>query len=178
MAAGKRISRERIQHNQDIQLEDKSRRRQLRTGRAVLYIRTGERNMTKWDHIIIEGYCTYSTASKKKWPLFEVGPKMQMMPAGTITNPSYINKSRPEWCMKKFPANSKSKKERITEYQCLNCQCPFFGYTNADDDDYDLFYAAFNAKLKQCTDNDGDFVPAHIDTLTKHILEFKKKVKE
>jgi len=98
-----------------------------------------------WSHVILEGYCTYSFNSKKYWlgyvcdKLDDIINKKNLKTTKT-KNKNYIPKSkRPAWC-------KKSNKKRVPQYKCLECDCPFFGYCNAEEKDYALFDEAFEKK--------------------------------
>ena len=54
---------------------------------------------------------------KKKWEL--------------IDNPAYNGKPRPQFCKEMFPG----RKERIPNFQCLENDCPHFGYTEYEEED-------------------------------------------
>lgn len=100
--------------------------------------------MGVWGHIILEGYCMYSSASQKVWNTIGVDNNKR----DKIKNEGYIPKSkRPNWC-------KSSNKKRLPQFNCLcygkkDEQCPFFGMTEATKGDIKLFQKAYCKKYKE-----------------------------
>lgn len=98
-----------------------------------------------WSSIILEGYCVYSSMSKKQWKCHGVKswePLIFEEEATMHKNKNYISKSRRiKWCRVK-------NKKRIPCYRCLKSNCPFFAYTDVSRKEYFLFYKAME-KLKE-----------------------------
>jgi hypothetical protein len=99
--------------------------------------------MSVWNHILIEGFCVFESASKKQWEMVDLeGKKSEIM-----KNEHYIPKSkRPKWCVK-------SNKRRIPQFECLcgekEQKCPFFAMCDADKEDYLLFSKAWSKTIKR-----------------------------
>lgn len=120
-----------------------------------------------WSTIILEAYCTYGWASKKKWEGRIIDSKDGKLVFGrrvVTKNEGYIPSSkRPAWCVK-------SNKKRIPHYGCLagtnpdiikqlpaseagpgtpaGVQCPFLAFCNAERDAYKMHYEAERRKIK------------------------------
>jgi len=102
--------------------------------------------MGVWTHIILEGYCMFSSCSKRNWTTYEcLGKGKISKKAKIVKNNGYIPKSnRPVWC-------KNTNRRFVPQFQCL-CygknwkRCPFFACTNADRKDYLLFNKAFSKK--------------------------------
>lgn len=105
-----------------------------------------------WTHIIIEGYCLYESMSKKfiktHKVIFDKNNEMKVSKKLDInTNKNYISKSeRPKWC-------KNNNKKLVPKFRCMcngkkGKKCPFFGYTNADKNDYILFEKAYEKEHK------------------------------
>jgi hypothetical protein len=82
---------------------------------------------SSWSDIVLEGFCSYSFASKKRWKGYEHKScddicKKKGKPT-IIDNKHYIPKSkRIAWC-------KRNNKKFIPCYKCLQHNCPFLGYT-------------------------------------------------
>jgi len=121
--------------------------------------------MTKWNHIILEGYCMYSSMKNKKQTFVDLKGNNKQ----TVDNPLYVDKERPKWCKKKF----KGKKERIPCATCLygsndekEEKCPFFCSTEVEIENQELFDLIYYVKSKR-THNIND-----------ESKEYKKEVKK
>jgi hypothetical protein len=92
--------------------------------------------MSAWNHVIIEGYCLFSHASKKEWKCCDIDGKNKSVHKNT----NYIPKTnRPAWC-------KKHNKMFVPEFRCLchgDKTCPFFAYTNATKKDYETMMKAW-----------------------------------
>jgi hypothetical protein len=80
--------------------------------------------MGTWNHIILEAYCCYSWASKKKHVLYGMDkqkPEIKM-------NKDYIPPSkRSSWCKKNNP-------KMVPKFECLYPkECPFLAYCDTDE---------------------------------------------
>jgi hypothetical protein len=81
--------------------------------------------MSVWNHVILEAYCCYSWASKKKHTFYGEGSIEPMI----RENEDYIPKSkRPAWC-------KKHNKKLCPQFKCLSPKCPFFAFCEADKKD-------------------------------------------
>lgn len=109
--------------------------------------------MSCWSHVILEGYCTYSHMSEKEHVSYPIEAldketcEFDETQATREKNKHYIPPSkRPKWC-------KKNNKKRQPNFFCLcddkENKCPFFAYTDADEEDYKLFDKAWKQANKE-----------------------------
>jgi len=91
-----------------------------------------------WTHIHLEGYCMFNTMNKKTFNAIDGnGKKLK-----DINNPNYTDPSlRPKWCVEE-------NKKFVPKFMCLcgECdnKCPFFAFTDCEEDEYVMFDEAWN----------------------------------
>lgn len=149
--------------------------------------------MGTWNHIFLEGYCGYTWMKDKESVTIQyenIEDTFDDSKKGirkTQENKLYKDGDRPEWCIEKY-----DKGDRIPCFDCL-CQpskneeitdskCPFFVFSEVDDEDRKVFEAAHFIKGETCYDEEtGDILKGHPDKLIKDMIEKcipKKRLKE
>lgn len=93
----------------------------------------------KWDHIILEAYCSRKWNTKKDKYHYEVistDPlKTEKIPNKNY-DPDYKIPNKPKYC-----------KDKVS-YNCYENNCPHLATCNADKKDYELFYSIYSEKYK------------------------------
>ncbi len=98
-----------------------------------------------WTHLIIEAYCCYSYSHKKKGTYYDgYGNKI------IKDNPCYNPSKRPLWCRNR----NKTGKDLCPEFRCHSNgknskMCPFFGYTDANKKEYEMFFTELRKKYEE-----------------------------
>jgi len=96
--------------------------------------------MGSWVHVHLEAFCLYESLRKKGWHLYRLNDDGTTEKSTYMKNPDCIHHSkRPMWCRKK-------NKERTPCYRCLESDCPFLGYIEAEEDDIMWFDWIWNQK--------------------------------
>lgn len=139
--------------------------------------------MTKWEHIILEGFCMYGSMKDKRIvtysfdkveDLWKKKGKKQIR-----DNPVYLPGKRPAWCRKKF----KGRKERTPEIKCLchgkkQQKCPFFSFSDVLKEDRDVFEFAYHVKGETCFDDDWELDKKKFKKFLGYILDYENKNKK
>ena len=94
----------------------------------------------KWTHIVIEAYCCrkYSPC-KSKYHYRVIDPSKNIFKTKKVPNPDYDPKY-------KTPRKPSYCKNEVC-YICLEKECPYLAYCDANDDDYKMFFKAFRKKI-------------------------------
>ncbi len=85
------------------------------------------KNGPPWTHIILEAYCTRKLSSKKDKQVYElIETKTSKFKKKSNLNydTNYKTPKKPSYC------------PNIPQYKCLEKECPYFAYTNAEKKDY------------------------------------------
>jgi len=103
--------------------------------------------MGVWSHVIIEGFCTFSWASQKKWEGIEYRKGPGRRKKFVTENEHYVPRTeRPKWCRK-------INRTRIPMFECLcdknEKRCPFFGMVEAEEADARVMNRALNKYYKE-----------------------------
>ena len=98
----------------------------------------------QWNHILLEAFCSRKWSDKKDKYLYEVVFNKKNHMTGEfkkIPNKdydlNYKTPRKPSFCPGGTP-----------EYVCLEKDCPFLAYCNADKSDYNIFYKVLFKKYQ------------------------------
>jgi hypothetical protein len=96
--------------------------------------------MSCWTHIILEGYCVRTLSTKKDKFFYKV-IDIKEFKTTKIKNPEYDSKYRtpkkPLYC------------PNVPQYLCLEKDCPYFSYTDAEKEDYLWMNKKYKKKVKK-----------------------------
>ena len=107
-----------------------------------------------WTHIILEGFCAYEW-SKDEYIEYTTTPVEDVIARKNVKwekrkNGCFIDSERPDWCKKHF----KEDDEKTPCAACLIEKCPFFNFSEARDDDIQLFNDAWNKREEENGDKE------------------------
>lgn len=99
--------------------------------------------MEKWSHIILEVFCLRTSDCRKGKYLYEIVNEDEFVKGETMKtkrvpnlkyDPNYRTPRKPSYC------------PSTPSYVCLEKDCPYLGYSNADEDDYKWLWKRYEDK--------------------------------